>query len=591
MKSFFKTLLASLLGSILAFFLLLLILVAIIGGLVSSVGEKKPVSLKEKTILHLKLNQEIKDRASDNPFENFDFSSFEAQKGEGLTDILEAIERASSDEKISGIFLDLEMMPAGMATTEEIRNALISFKKKGKWILAYSEFYTQKSYYLASVANRIFLNPKGELEWKGLSAELPFFKGTLAKLEVEPQIIRHGKFKSAVEPFILDKMSDENRLQTKTYISGIWNHMLSKIGESRNKSIDSLQQWANRYAVRKAENALTLGLVDGLKYRDEVIMELLKKTSADAKKKEPEWVTVGNYLRAPSKEKEKAGDPKIAVIYASGEIESGKGASDKIGSETIAKAIREAREDEKVKAIVLRVNSPGGSALASEVIWRETQLAAKAKPLVVSMGDVAASGGYYISAGAKKIFASPVTITGSIGVFGLLINAKAMLNNKLGVTFDTVNTGRLANIGSIARPLTAEERSIMQESVEDVYATFIDRVSKGRNIPLAQVDSIGQGRVWCGSDAQKINLIDEFGGLNDAINAAAKIANIKQYRKLELPKKKETFEAFMEGLSGEGEEVYLRWKMGEDYRYIKRITELRDMNGIMMMLPAVPEIF
>jgi len=590
MKSFLKTLLATLLVSVIAFFVILFLMVAIVGGIISAAGEEKPFVVKDHSVMHLKLNQEIQDRASDNPFENFDFSSFETGKSNGLNEILEAIEQASVDNHIKGIFLDLEGLNAGMASTEELRNALISFKGKGKWIVAYSEVYTQKSYYLASVSNQIFLNPKGDLEWKGFSAELPFFKGTLEKLEIEPQIIRHGKFKSAVEPFILDKMSEDNRLQTRTYISGMWKHVVSKIGESRKMSPDTLQSWADRMAIRKAEDAKKLGLVDGLKYRDEVMLELIKKSGAEKNATDPELITLNQYLRVPKIKNEKVSDPKIAVIYATGEIESGKGGSGKIGSESLARAIRDAREDKKIKAIVLRVNSPGGSALASEVIWRETHLAAKSKPLVVSMGDVAASGGYYISAGAKKIFASPLTITGSIGVFGLMLNAKGFLNNKVGITMDTVNTGRLANIGSTARPLTAEERSIMQEGVEDVYATFIGRVAEGRGIPVAEVDSIGQGRVWSGLDARRIRLIDELGGLNEAIVAAAKLAGLKDYRTIDLPKQKNALEALTENLTGEGEEIYLQWKMGDDYKYVRQISRLKEMNGMMMLMPGVPEI-
>jgi protease-4 len=591
MKSFFKTLLASLIGSVLAIFLFFLILVIILGSIMAGAGEDKPFSVKEKSVLHLKLNNEILDRGSDNPFENFNFSDLEAGKNEGLNEILEVIKLASEDKHISGIFLDLEGLNAGMASTEEIRNALMDFKKKGKWIMSYSEMYTQKSYYLASVADQIFLNPKGDMEWKGISAELPFFKGTMEKLEIEPQIIRHGKFKSAVEPFILDKMSNENRLQTRTYVGGMWNHLLQKISQSRKINSDSLQQFANRIAIRKASDALSYGMVDGLKYRDEVMQVLAKKSGSSNKEKEPELITLNQYSRVPGIKNEKVSDPKIAIIYASGEIESGKGANNTIGSETLSKAIRQAREDDKIKAIVLRINSPGGSALASEIIWRETQLAAKTKPLVVSMGDVAASGGYYIAAGAKKIFASPTTITGSIGVFGMMLNAKGMLNNKLGITMDTINTGRLANIGSIARPLTAEERNIMQEGVEDVYGTFISRVSEGRGIPVAEVDSIGQGRVWCGIDAINIKLVDEFGGLNEAVSAAAKLAGVKAYRLTELPKKKNPLEALTSSLSGEGEEAYLRWKLGADYNYVRQITRMKDMNGIMMLMPEVPQIY
>jgi protease-4 len=522
--------------------------------------------------------------------DGFDFNSFSSKSKIGLNHLLEDLKKAAKDKKIKGIYLELSTIPAGMASVEEIRNAILDFNKSGKFSIAYGEVFSQKAYYLASACKKVYLHPTGDLEWKGLGVEPVFLKGMLSKLEVEPEIIRHGKFKSAVEPFMLDKMSPENRIQTRTYLTALWNKMLQGVAAQRKIEIEQLNQIADGYKVRKAQHALDFKLVDKLVYQDEVLEEI--RTLSGAKSSEKiVWMKLSKYHKAPDGEKKSLSDPKIAVIYALGEIESGEGSSDRIGSETLAKAIRKAREDDKVKAIVLRVNSPGGSALASEVIWREMNLSKKVKPVIVSMGDVAASGGYYIAAPANKIFAEPNTITGSIGVFGLLFNAQKMLNNKLGITLDSVATNRMSNFGSVTRPLTAEERNILQESVEDIYAVFVKRVSDGRKLTEAQVDSIGQGRVWSGTDAKRIGLIDEFGGLNDAIAAAAKLAKTPKYRVVELPEKKEPLEELMKELSGDVETKYLRWKLGENYNLLKSVERIQHLNGIYTLMPVIPDFY
>lgn len=591
MRQFFKFLFASMLGFVLGSILLIFILVGMISAAVNSFDDEKVTEVKSNSMLFLDFEKPIVDRASKNPFENINFSTFESEPSAGLNTILENLRKAKEDKNIKGIYMELSTINTGIATVEEIRNALLDFKKSGKPIISYSEVYTQKSYYLASVADKIYMNPQGAMELKGLGAEIMFYKGLLDKIEVETQVIRHGRFKSAVEPFILDKMSNDNRLQTRGFMQSIWNFMLNNIASSRKLSFEELNTLTNNFSIREPEDAIKYKLVDKLVYKDEVLEELKSLTGKSKKDDSPQLITLGKYSKGPSLEKKSLKDPQIAIIYASGEIESGEGASDKIGSETVSKAIREARLNDKIKAIVLRVNSPGGSALASEVIWREAELANKVKPVVVSMGDVAASGGYYISAASRKIFASPNTITGSIGVFGLIFNAQKMLNNKLGITIDTVKTNRLSDFGSMSRPLTAEEKQIFQQGVEKVYDTFTKRVANGRKMEQANVDSIGQGRVWSGVEAKNIGLIDEFGGLNDAIAAAAKMANLSKYRTVELPKQKDPFKEILSELGNEAETKYLNYKLGDEAKYFNKAQELLKMQGIQARLPYVIDFY
>jgi protease-4 len=447
----------------------------------------------------------------------------------------------------------MDKFEGGYASIEELRQSLVEFKKSNKFILAYAEEYSTKAYYLASVADSVFLHPQGAVDFKGLFTQLAFFKGTLDKLEIEPEIIRHGKFKSAIEPFIYDKMSPENKEQIATFVNAIWNTMLTQIAQGRNITTQQLELIADSLLAENAQKALDLKLVDKLLYKDEFDNVLAEKSGISETSK-LKFITLGKYNETAEP---KTGKPfakdKIAVIYATGEIVSGKGQADEVGSETLAKAIKNATEDANVKAIVLRVNSPGGSALASDVIWRETKLAKAKKPFIVSMGNVAASGGYYISCLADTIVAQHNTITGSIGVFGLLLNAQKMFNNKLGLTFDTYKTGPYADLGLPTRPLTSMERVKMQNSVEQVYDVFTKHVAEGRNISQANVDSIGQGRVWSGVDAMGIRLIDVYGGLNDAIAIAARAAKIDNYRIKELPEQKDALREILDDMKGETE--------------------------------------
>ncbi len=590
MKSFFKTLLASILGVIIGSFIMFFLMLMVVGAIVSSTGEQ-PYEVKAGSVLHLKFDKSIVDRASKNPFEGFSPFSMKPEKNMGLNDILANIKKAKADENIKGIYLDLDIIPAGFATVEEIRNALIDFKTSGKFIVSYSDVYSQKGYYLASVSDKVYLNPEGELELLGLRSEVMFFKGALDKLGIEPQILRHGKFKSAVEPFMLDKMSPENREQQLTYMGSIWNQVAKGIAAERKLTVDAINAMANNLTIRNAKSAVENGLVDSLFYKDQLVNQLCKLSGA-AKEADLKMVSYSDYLNSPEPNSDKKfTKDKIAVIYASGEIGMGDGSNSSIGSDGLSKSIAEARKDSSVKAIVLRVNSPGGSALASEIIWRELVLAQKVKPLVVSMGDVAASGGYYISAPADVIVASPTTITGSIGVFGLMFNAQKAMNEKLGVTVDVAKTHAHSDMLTVYRPLSAEERNVLQNGVEDIYKTFVNRVSTGRKLAETKVDSIGGGRVWSGENAMGIGLVDKFGGLSEAIKIAAERAKIDNYRLLELPKQKEAFEALMEDFGGQAKMWIMKDELGDAFKHYNYLKGMLQQGGVVARMPYDVEIY
>lgn len=580
MKQFFKFMFASMLGFLLTIFIFFFISIWIISAIVSSASSEKSVKVEQGTILHMNFKAPLVDRSSNNPFDNFDFTSFSTSKQPGLNELLKSLQNAAEDSHVEGIYLDLSGLQGGMATVEELRNGLLEFKKSKKFIYAYSDYYSQGSFYLATVSDQIWLNPEGVVDFKGMAAQVPFFKGLLEKLEIEPQVIRHGKFKSAVEPFILDKMSDENREQLAKYVNSFWSHMVNEIAVSRKLDAQQVMMVADSLKIQTAEDALNHKFIDKIGFKDEFLALLQEKTSAK-KSEDLKLVSFVKYSKAEveSHKKEFTRD-KIAVIYASGTIVSGKGEQDEIGSESLSQTIRKAREDEKVKAVVLRVNSPGGDALASEVIWREMELCKKVKPVVVSMGDVAASGGYYISCGADTIVAQPNTITGSIGVFGLFFNFQKMFNSKLGVTFDTYRTGQYSDIGSGIRSLTDAERQIYQNAVERVYSTFTKRVSNGRKMPVADVDSLGQGRVWSGSDALASGLVDVMGGLDDAIKIAADMAGVSNYRLSELPEEKDPMMQIMEEISGDVETRWIKYQMGDQFYFYKSAASVLKMQGV-----------
>ena len=578
MKDFFKFMFASMLGMLLMLILAFFILIGIVSAIVASADKDKTVSISANSILEIKLDEPLTERTPSNPFKNIKLPSLETKNQIGLYDIIKDIDKAAGDENIKGIYLNLSNVQAGLASIEEMRDALLRFKQTKKFIVAYSEEYSQNTYYLCSVADKIYLNPKGALEFKGYFTELLFFKGMLDKLEIEPEVIRHGKFKSAVEPFIADKMSPENRAQVKKFVDDLWNHAVEKIAESRKKSPEEIRLIADSLKIQTAQDAVTYGLVDRLVYEDE-ITTMLKENTGKKGDEKLNLISLGKYKNVVGKSEGYVKE-KIAIVYAVGAIGSGEGDDESIGSETTAAAIRKAREDKNIKAIVLRINSPGGSALASEVIWREVERTHHVKPVVVSMGNVAASGGYYISCAADTIVAQPNTITGSIGVFGLLLNIKNMMNNKLGITSDLYKTGAYSDIGMPTHPLSGAERQIIQNSVEEVYSTFTQRVADGRGMSQADVDSIGQGRVWSAIDAKRLGLVDVLGDFTDAVKIAAKMAKLDKYRITQLPEQKEVLQEILKDLKDDSEARSIKNHLGEAASYYTSLKEILKMRGV-----------
>lgn len=605
MKQFFKFMFASMLGFIISGVVLIFIFVAVLIGAISSSFDTKSsrtVEVKDKTVLHITMDQNIVDRGRDQDFD-FSFPGFETRGRLGLNQVLRNLEKASKDDKVSGIFLDFSNVSMGMSSLDEIRQALIDFRESGKWIVSYSETYTLMSYYLASVSDEIYIYPEGMLDFRGLQSEIMFLKGMLEKLDIEPQIIRgpDNKYKSAVEPFFLDKMSDSNREQIQELIDSAWDHIRGSIAASRGLSSDELNTIADGMLIREASDAVKYGMADRTIYKDELLALIREKLEIE-KKEDIEFLTLRRYFRSPDPQKAEkikrslleGKKKKVAVVYASGAIEGGDGDRETIGSERISKAIRQARLDTTVKAIVLRVNSPGGSALASDVIWRETVLAKAEKPFVVSMGDVAASGGYYISCAADKIYAMPNTITGSIGVFGMLPNMEKFFNNKLGITFDGVKTNRFADMMTISRALDSEEMAIIEESVVKIYDDFKDKVADGRKMSPIKVEEVARGRVWTGTDALRIGLVDELGGLDAAIADAAERAGLgEDYDVKGYPELKDPIEEFMKELTGQAEVWAAGVILGNDARMAKRFNQARKiqkLDGIQMLMPYEIEV-
>ncbi len=585
MKQFFGAFFGSCLGIFITGLLIVIIAIATITSLFNEaikINANNDHDLKKHSVLRINLNGEIKERGEKNPLGNMDLGLFLPKPSAGLDEILATLKYAKTDANIDGIYLEISNPVAGLGTLEEIRNGLLDFKTSGKFIYSYSEGFSQKAYYLASAANKLYLNPQGSLEIKGLGSQIMFFKNMFKKLDMEVQIFRHGKFKSAIEPFMLDKMSEANRTQIEMYLGSLWGHLIKGVADSRSISVQEINDIANQLSIRRAADAVKYKLIDDLKYEDEVFNMIKKKIQLKDDDK-LNFVTLDKYSNTRSEtEIHKA---KIALVYAVGEIDSGEGDDEKIGSERLVKAIRDARLDPSVKAIVLRVNSPGGSALASDVIWRETVLAQKSKPFIVSMGDVAASGGYYISCAADRIFAQPNTITGSIGVFGMLPNAQKTLSEKLGITIDTVNTNKHSDVGTILRPATSDEYQYIQQSVEDIYDSFITKVAIGRKTSKRMIDSVGQGRVWSGKDAIKINLVDELGGINDAVRYAAKCAKLQDYTIKNLPKQKDPLEELLINMQDDMETKTMKSYLGEQYIYIKQLKNVLHLKGVQARLP------
>jgi protease-4 len=581
---FLRNLLASIFGTLIALGIIFMLFVLI----ASVLTESEKITVKKNSVLEIRLNAEIKDYApkSDDPFEELLGLS---SKKMGLNDIVNAIENAKSDVNIKGISLYMLGINGGIAQTQAIRGKLLDFKESGKFINAYADFYDQKTYYLSSVADSVFVNPFGGVDFKGLSSEVLYYKDIEDKTGVKMEVIRHGKYKSAVEPFLYNEMSDNNREQISSFLKSIWNQMLVDVSKSRNKTIDELNFIADNLLARNSSLALENNLVDGEIYLDEYA-DKLKLAVGISTDDDLNKITLQDYISTGKGRIRSSASNKIAVIYAQGEILYGDGDENYIGQNLIINALRKAQDDKNIKAIVLRVNSPGGSALASELIWREMELASKKLPIVVSMGNLAASGGYYIACNADRIFAEPTTITGSIGVYGLIPNLNKLADN-IGVNAEQVSTNTGANY-SVFEPMTDAFRTVSTEGVEQIYTTFIERVATGRDMLVKDVDSVAQGRVWSGVEALEKGLVDALGNLDDAVSYAAELADITDYKVRNYPNYKFDFEDKFNSFPFiKSKEKMLIEEFGEEYyNTYQTLKQLSKVKGIQARLPFVLNI-
>lgn len=582
---FLKNVLSTIVGlfvfCLLFFFLILLI------GIAAGGSSEETVKVKNNSVIELDISQVTADYGGN--FVYTDFSMLNSEPKDGLTDVLKAIEAAKKDDKIKGITLTNTSSRMGMAQNKSLRDKLDEFKKSGKFVVAYGDSYSQTDYYLSSVADTIYLNPVGELDFKGLSSEVMFFKDFQEKSGVKLEVIRHGKYKSAVEPFLSNEMSPENREQLTSLLNSIWGSMAEDIAKSRKVSMEQLNSIAENLSARTPEMAKANKLIDKIGYEDEYHNGIRKALKL---KKDEEYNTVDilDYVdTAEMSDILSGGNDVIAVIYAQGEILGGEGDINIIGEGYMKEALKEARDDENVKAIVLRIDSPGGSALTSELIWREIELTKKKKPVVVSMGNLAASGGYYIACGADRIFAEPNTITGSIGVFGVLPNLTPIAN-KIGIHTEQVNTHSNASGYSLFTPLEDNTRAVVQESIEKIYTTFVQRVAAGRKMSFEKVDAIAQGRVWAGSEAVKNGLVDEIGGLDEAVKYAAKLGKTNSYSTAAYPQFERTVDEYLKGLSGlpfaQTKEEFIKEEVGEEnYKVIERLRRAARLRGAQLIMP------
>ena len=586
---FGKVVLAAFLGTLIALVINFFIKVGVVSSMISGLSKDTETSttVKPNSVLYMKLNYDIPDRSVDNPFGAIDFQSMEPIDATGMNDILRNIEHAKTDPNIKGIYMELSSIPTSTATLQEIRDKLIEFKESGKFIVTYGESYSQSAYYMASIADKIILNPEGALDLHGMASQITFYKHLFDKLDIEMQIVRgpNNRFKSAVEPYFLDKMSEANREQMDKLLGTLWGQILQGISQSRNISVEQLNQIAdNLDTYFDAAKALEYGLVDNLYYKDQVLDELKGLTGSNKNIN-----AVGNANYAKSYKDKSISKNEVAVIYAMGQIFDGKGNEDEaIYSENLSKTIRKAREDENVKAVVLRVNSPGGSAVASAIIGRELDLTKEVKPVIVSMGNYAASGGYWISAKGDYIFADPTTLTGSIGVFGTFPNAKGFLNDKVGLTFDVAKTNANAEFPNFTEPLTEFQYGKLQEMVVKTYDDFTKRVAEGRGLRQTYVDSIGQGRVWAGADAIGLGLVDQLGDMEDAIAYAAQKADLgDDYKVTDWPKQKDFFTRIMESMNNNEDKLdaAMKQRLGAYYDYLKGLENLQKNTGIQARLP------
>lgn len=580
--NFLKNVLSTLVGLFLFCFLmffLLIIFAALAGG-----SNSKEIILKKDSVIELDLSTVTNDYGGKVKYDDFTFLNEE--RHDGLSDVINAIDAAKTDDKIKGISILNNSSLLGMAQSKALRDKLDDFKKSGKFVVAYANMYSQKEYYLNSVADTIYLNPVGEMDFKGLSSEVMFFKDFQEKTGIKMEVIRHGKYKSAVEPYLANEMSEANREQITALLNSVWSSVVTDISKSRNVSVERLNQIADGLLARTPEMAKTEKLVDKIAYEDEYHNGIKKALKVD-KDKDYNKVSILDYAEKNATSGTKnSSENTIAVIYAQGTILGGEGDVNIIGEGSMRRAIEEARTNKKVKAIVLRIDSPGGSALTSELIWREVELTKKVKPVVVSMGNIAASGGYYIACNANEIFAEPNTITGSIGVFGTLPNLTKITNN-IGIHTEQVNTHANSAGYSVFLPLDETTKNTVQESVENIYKTFVSRVAVGRKMKFEDVDAIAQGRVWTGIDAQKLGLVDKIGGMDDAIASAAKLAKIKDYKTKNYPEYEKSFGDFFGGMPFmQSKESFIKEEVGEEnYRMIEQIRRMSAQKGIQAVMP------
>ena len=586
-KKFWRIVFGTMVGFFLSCIIVSILSMFMFATMIASMSTTSTVSVKDNSILKLDLQKNISEQSEDNPFDMFgdEFSQY-YQSSIGLDDILACIKSAANDPKIKGIYINSESVGAAPATLKEIHDALMEFKASGKFIYAYADSYAQGGYYLSSVADKVTMSTTGLIQFKGIAMQVMFYKGLIDKLDVDIQVIRHGKFKSAVEPFLTDKMSDANREQMTLLANTLWNTMVDDIAASRKLSTEEVNNIADGMFIGTAAKAVENKLIDKACYKSDVVEDLKKMVNVE-NDKDLHITTLAEYSKALKAENNTAKD-EIAIIYAVGEIRGGKSGNDIMGSETMVKLIKEAYTSDNVKAIVLRVNSPGGDGTASDIIWHEIEQAKKAGKIVVtSMGDYAASGGYYISCNSNYIIAQPNTLTGSIGVFGVVPSFQRALKNKLGVTVNGVSTNKHSDAVGTMRPMNAEELAVYQEFIDDFYGVFTQRVADGRGMEQSAVDEIGQGRVWAGSDALKIGLVDALGNIDDAIAKAAELAKLENYKISYYPKKKDFWTKLMEKSSSDNNvQAFIKQELGDQYYIYQGLNQLKKAEGVQAIMPV-----
>lgn len=582
--SFGKAFLSSCLGALTAMIVLFFLSFFVISGMVAALSDDKEVMIEDNSVLHLELDAQINEMQQENPLAGLPLPGADIRKI-GLLQLKEAIANAKHDDKIKGIYLDVTQPMAGFSSIEEIRESIIDFKETGKWVVAYTEVMTEGAYYLASVADQVYLYPQGEMEFNGLTVSIGFYKKLLDKLQIKPQIFRVGEFKAAVEPFLMEEMSPENRTQQISLANGIYDQMLTSISESRKIDKTRLEEISDKMLVRNANAAVELGLVDSLLYRDQFI-DVLKNKLDLGEDDDVKFVKYNRYRKSFSTYSSSKNE--IAVIVADGTIMPGDGNQNDqvIGADKFMEEIRRARKDDDVKAIVVRVNSPGGEFKASDMMWREIQLATKEKPVIASMSDYAASGGYYMAMACDTIVAQANTITGSIGIFGIMFDMSNFFDEKLGITFDEVRTGEFGDTYTVTRPLTEAEKKIIQRSLNEYYEVFTTKAAEGRGIPHEEILKVASGRVWTGAQALDRNLVDVLGGFNDAVRIAAEKAGVADdYKVRYYPAPRNFLEELMINFEENARAGALKAELGEMYVWYKQAQKIQQYHGPQARMP------